>query len=210
VLPLPDEHWTFFRAFLKAPRVVASVMPSSSLLEQRVVRAADPQAARVVVEFGGGTGGITRALLQAAGPQARVLVIERTAEFIESLERIHDSRLEVVHGCASSVGAELARAGHPAVDAVVSGIPFSTLPEVLAAEIVGEVHQALAPGGRFVAYQFSDAVADYARPVMGEPEVQHELRNMPPLKVFTWRKEAGRPGDGRKNGAEFGRLRDGG
>lgn len=203
---MPNEHWTFFRAFLKAPRVVASVMPSSSLLEQRVVRAADPQAARVVVEFGGGTGGITRALLRAAGPQAHLLVIERTREFIESLQGIDDRRLDVVHGCASSIGAELERAGHPAADAVVSGIPFSTLPEVLAAEIVGAVHKALAPGGRFVAYQFSDRVADVARPVMGEPEIQHELRNMPPLKVFTWRKPGGPPDSGRKNGAEFAGL----
>ena len=186
--------WTFFQAFLKSPRIVASVIPSSSHLERRVVKAAYPATARVVVELGAGTGGITQSLLSAMSPQARLLVIERTADFIDNLQRIDDKRLDVVHGCASSIGAELRRREYPAADAVISGIPFSTLPKLLAAEIITAVHGALGPGGRFVAYQFSDRVVDYAQPVLGTPEVEHELYNLPPLRVFTWRKE-GRPRD---------------
>jgi len=189
-----NENWTFFQAFLKSPRVVASVIPSSSFLKRRVVTAAAPATASVVVELGAGTGGTTRSLLKAMGPQTRLLAIERTADFIENLQRINDNRLDVVYGCASSIGAELKRRGYPAADAVISGIPFSTLPKALAAEIVTAVHEALGPGGRFVAYQFSDRVADYAQPVMGMPQIEHELYNVPPLRVFTWRKEK-RPRD---------------
>lgn len=143
----------------------------------------------MIVEFGAGTGGITRSLLNAMGPQARLLVFERTLAFVSNLRRIDDSRLSVVHACASSIGAELERRGCPAVDAVISGIPFSTLPAALATNIIAAVHAALGPGGRFVAYQFSDRVADYARPLMGAPEVEHELCNVPPLRVFTWHKK---------------------
>lgn len=193
-----SESWTFFQAFLKSPRVVASAIPSSSHLERRVVRAAAPTAAGVVVELGGGTGGTTRSLLEAMGPQARLLVIERTVDFIESLKQINDIRLDVVHGCASSIGAELKRRAYPAVDAVVSGIPFSTLPKLLATEIITAVHGALGPGGRFVAYQFTDRVADYAEPLLGTPEVEHELYNLPPVRVFTWRKK-GRPQESDKH-----------
>jgi phospholipid N-methyltransferase len=188
---MDSENWTFFQAFLKSPRVVASVIPSSSFLERRVVTAAAPATASLVVELGAGTGGITRLLLKTMGAHARLLAIERTADFVENLLRINDTRLDVVHGCASSIGAELKRRGYPAADAVISGIPFSTLPEALAAEIIAAVHGALSPGGRFVAYQLTNRVADYAQPVMGAPEVQHELCNLPPLRVFTWRKEAG-------------------
>ena len=184
-----SANWTFFQGFLKSPRVVASMVPSSTFLEQRVVNAADPATARFVVELGAGTGGITRSLLQAMDARARLLAIERTAEFVEKLEQIHDSRLDVVHGCASSIGAEMIGQGYPSADAVVSGIPFSTLPEDLAVKIIAAVHEALGPQGRFIAYQFSSRVADYARPLMGPPEVEHELRNVPPLRVFVWRKE---------------------
>lgn len=186
---MPNANWTFFQAFLKAPRVVASVIPSSPFVLRKVVKAADAANARVVVELGGGTGGTTRAMLKAMNPQARMLVIERTADFIGTLSGIDDHRLEVIHGCASAIGEELERRGHPSADAVISGIPFSTMPPELAEEIIAGVYEALAPGGRFVAYQFTDRVADYARPVMGAPEVEYELVNVPPLRLFIWRKE---------------------
>ena len=189
---MPNENWTFFQAFIKSPRVVASVIPSSSFLERRVVRAADLANADMIVELGGGTGGVTRALLKAMAPEARLLVIERTADFISKLRRIDDPRLDVVHGCASTIGAELQRRGLAAADAVVSGIPFSTMPRSLAGAIAAAVHAALTPGGRFVAYQFTDRVADYSRPVMGRPEVELVLRNVPPVRIFTWRKGSAR------------------
>lgn len=185
---MPHENWTFFQAFLKSPRVVASVIPSSPFLVRRIVKAADPGTAKLVVELGGGTGGTTRAMLKAMGPQSKMLVIERTAEFIDTLDGIDDPRLEVVHGCASKVCDELAGRGLPAADVVISGIPFSTMPPGLAQEIVAGVQKALVPGGRFVAYQFTDRVRDYARPVMGSPEVEIEFVNVPPIRLFIWRK----------------------
>ncbi|MEX2495769.1 MAG: methyltransferase domain-containing protein [Woeseia sp.] len=186
---MDNDNWTFFQAFLKSPRVVASVIPSSSWLKRRIVEAAAPGSASIVVELGAGTGGTTRSLLKAMQPDARLLAIERTAQFVRNLRQIDDARLELVHGCASSIGAELKLRGYRSADAVISGIPFSTLPGALAAEIITAVHQALVPGGRFVAYQFTDRVADYARPVMGRPEIEHELRNVPPVRIFTWRKK---------------------
>ena len=181
-------HLRFARAFLRSPRVVASVVPSSPLVERRVVQAAQAHRSRVIVEFGGGTGGTTRALLKGLPPDGRLLVIERTAEFIKGLEKIGDPRLTVVHGCASSIVAELGRHGLDGADAVVSGIPFSTLPARLAGQIVDALYAALVPGGRFVAYQFTDRVADYARPVMGEPRIEYAFWNVPPVRIFTWYK----------------------
>lgn len=198
---MPNESWTFFQAFLKSPRVVASVIPSSPFLVRRIVKAADPASARVVVELGGGTGGTTRAMLGAMAPQGKMLVIERTAEFIDTLDGIDDPRLEVVHGCASTIGDELTRRGLAAADVVISGIPFSTIPPGLAEDIVVAVRDALAPGGRFVAYQFTDRVADYAKPVMGSPEVEFEFVNVPPIRVFIWRKDRAAEAISHVNGA---------
>lgn len=184
-----SDNLRFFQAFCRSPRVVASITPSSPYLERRVVRAADTATASVVVELGPGTGGITRALLSSMGPQANLVAIERTADFVENLQRIDDSRLDVVHGCASTIGAELERCGYRTADAVISGIPFFNLPHALAVQIVNAIHAALGPNGRFVAYQFMGKVADYAQPVMGVPEVEYELYNLPPMRIFKWHKE---------------------
>lgn len=183
-----SARWKFFQAFLRSPRVVASLLPSSPFLERRLVQSADLANADVAVELGSGTGGTTRALLDAIPPGARLMAIERTAEFAEALADLDDERLTVIHGCASTIGTELARQGIDSADAVVSGIPFSTLPSDLAEDIIRQIHLALRPGGRFVAYQLSRRVAEYAQPVFGSPRVEHELRNVPPLRVFTWRK----------------------
>jgi phospholipid N-methyltransferase len=190
------ERWAFFQAFLKAPRTVASAIPSSSFLERRVVRTAGISDAGVVVELGAGTGGMTRAVLAAMRPDARLVSIERTDEFIPILQRIEDPRLDVVHGCASTIQQQLGRLGLDGCDAVFSGIPFSTLPPDVCDAIVAAIDESLRPDGRFVAYQFTDSVADYARPVMGDPVVRHEFRNIPPLKVFCWQKPAGTPAMG--------------
>jgi phosphatidylethanolamine/phosphatidyl-N-methylethanolamine N-methyltransferase len=182
--------WTFFQAFLKSPKVVASMIPSSPFLERRLVRAARLDSASTVVELGSGTGGTTRALLKAMPDGSNLLTMERTGEFVTALNRIGDPRLHIVHGCASTLATELESRGLGPADAVISGIPFSTLPPDLCKQIITAVHDALRPQGRFVAYQFSDRVADYARPIFGSPRIEHEVRNVPPLKVFTWEKAA--------------------
>ena len=187
---MASSTWTFFQAFLRSPRVVASMIPSSPFLERRIVTAAALERAGVVVELGAGTGGTTRAMLSAMRRDARLIAIERTAEFVEPLQRIDDPRLTVINGCASTIVEQLQSLGLDHADAVVSGIPFSTMPPELAATIAREVYRALAPHGRFVAYQFTDKVADFARPVFGEPKIEHELRNVPPLKVFIWERAA--------------------
>ncbi len=87
---------------------------------------------------------------------------------------------------------------------MISGIPFFNLPEALAVQIVSAIHAALGPSGRFVAYQLMDKVADYAQPVMGAPEVEYELYNLPPLRVFTWHKECLPREDSHHNDAAFG------
>jgi len=155
-----------------------------------VVRAAGIASAATAVELGAGTGGTTRAMLAVMPAESRLVAIERTPEFVGPLEAIGDPRLTVVNGCASAIVDELELLGLDGADAVVSGIPFSTLPPELASTIVREVHRALKPLGRFVAYQFTDKVADFSRPVFGPPRVEHEIRNVPPLKVFTWQRQA--------------------
>jgi hypothetical protein len=65
-------------------------------------------------------------------------------------------------------------------------------------------NDALAPGGRFVAYQFTDRVADYAKPVMGLPEVEIEFVNVPPIRLFIWRKDGAARAADRINGASIG------
>ena len=186
-----SEHLTFFQQFLRNPRQIGSVIPSSRFLERRIIRAADIARADVVVELGPGNGGTTRALLRAMSPQARLLAIEINRDCYEMVCRIRDPRLTVHLGSAENLSELLQHYGLAAADVVVSGIPFSTMDEGTAARIAAAIAGALKPGGRFVAYQVSRKVADVNRGFPGPARVEVELLNIPPLRVFRWEKQAG-------------------
>jgi phospholipid N-methyltransferase len=184
-----DPRILFFRSFLARPREVGSIIPSSRFLERRITRCADVQTSRVVVELGPGTGGTTQAVLRAMPADAQLLSIEINpglASLVRS--RIHDRRLTVHQGSAADLPAALARHGLGAPDVVLSGIPFSTLPRGLALRILWAVHNSLALGGRFVAYQVRDRVAVLGRQVFGHPSVAMELFNVPPMRIYRFEK----------------------
>jgi len=180
-----DAPVLFFRSFLERPMEVGSIIPSSRFLERRVARTAALRDARVVVELGPGTGGTTQALLRALRPDAHLLAIEINPRLAERVrKRLPDPRLVVHCGSAAEITDALVAHGLAAPEAVISGIPFSTMPRALALDILHSVRGALAPGGRFVAYQVRDRVAVLGREVFGPPSVALEVRNVPPMRVY--------------------------
>jgi phosphatidylethanolamine/phosphatidyl-N-methylethanolamine N-methyltransferase len=185
------DSFEFLRGFVRNPAQVGSVMPSSRFLEQRLVRQAGIRDARTVVELGPGTGGTTAALLQAMAPAARLLAIELDPDFHRHLgATIADPRLLLELGSAERLAELLAAHRLAAPDAIVSGIPFSTMPKAVSDSIAAAIAQVLRPGGRFVAYQVRGHVADFVAPYLGEPDRQWEMVNVPPVRVYTWIKPA--------------------
>jgi phospholipid N-methyltransferase len=176
----------FFQSFLRRPGQVASIIPSSRFLERRIVRVAEVGNARLIVELGPGTGGTTRALLRAMAPDAKLVSIEINPDFIPLLERIGDERLIVAEGSATQLVEILHKHGLSSPDLVLSGIPFSTMPRAVGLQILHAAQAALAPGGRFVAYQVRDRVETLGRQVFGRPRIQTELLNVPPMRVYRW------------------------
>lgn len=167
------------------------MIPSSRFLERRIVALAETRSAQTVVELGAGTGGTTRAILRALSPGARLLSIEINPRFCALLRRIGDPRLTVHYGGAQELREAILLYGLPAPDAVISGIPFSTLGPGVGPMIIETISATLPFGGRFVAYQVSKHVEDLARPLLGPARVEMELLNIPPLRIYRWEKHPG-------------------
>lgn len=181
----------FFRGFLREPRQVGSIIPSSRFLERRILEASELSSARLVVELGPGTGGTTRTFLQNLSQDARLLSIELSPYFHELLHEIDSPRFINHLGSAEDLAGILAshHLGQP--DVVISGIPFSKMPEPVANRVVHAVADNLAEGGRFVAYQFRSEVARITDPIMGPSASSTlEMRNIPPMRVYRWSKAA--------------------
>ena len=186
--PQPDDRLAFFQGFLKRPREVGSIIPSSRFLERRVTRTAGLADAKLAIELGPGTGGTTRSFLRAMQPDATLLAIEINPHFVDVLGRWEDPRLRVHHGSATDLRTILDKHDLPAPDAILSGIPFSTMPRTLGRDILRAVHDVLEPGGCFVAYQVRDVVEGLGNEVFGHASKQTELLNVPPMRVYRWTK----------------------
>ena len=181
------SSFAFLRGFVRNPAQVGSVVPSSRRLEQRLVRDAGIASARMVVELGPGTGGTTIAFLRAMAPAAQLLAIELDRDFHRHLRlSIADQRLSLELGSAEQLASFLADKRLPAPDAIVSGIPFSTMSPEVSDRIAATIAMVLRPGGRFVAYQVRAHVASFVSPYLGQPDRKWEVANVPPVRVFTW------------------------
>jgi phosphatidylethanolamine/phosphatidyl-N-methylethanolamine N-methyltransferase len=189
-LPRAGDHLRFLIGFLRRPMSVASVVPSSRWLTRRVAAAAVRDGTRTVVELGPGTGVVTRSLLDVLPRDGRLLALELEPDFADRLAEEPDPRLAVHAGDAQALREIVAEYRWSRVDAVVSGIPFSTLGPERGAAVLRAAWDVLAPGGRFVAYQFRPHVDRFATPLFGPPDVTFEPRNVPPMSVYCWHKPA--------------------
>lgn len=179
----------FFKGFLKHPATVGSVIPSSSAMVNKVLGPVDWARVKTFVEYGPGVGTFTLPILDRLPPDAELIAIDLNPDFADFLKReIRDPRLRVVRGSAADVQRIVADLGHSQADYVLSGLPFSTLPEGVGDRIAAETAAVLKPDGAFLVYQFSGKVAEFLAPHFAHIERGFEWLNIPPMKLFWARK----------------------
>lgn len=172
----------FARQFLANPRGVGSLIPSSQPLVSRMLSGVDWTGVATAVEFGPGTGVVTRAILKRLRPDARLIAFEINADFAAYLQRhIDDPRLIVL-----PVSAELVAEHVPdGCDVALSSLPFSIMPRDVRSRILAATAHVLAPGAPLIGYQYSPAWLAELRTAFPRVALRFEPRNWPPAMVFT-------------------------
>jgi len=169
--------------------MIGSLIPSSRFLVDRLLQQVDWNRTRVVVEYGPGVGNITREILRRLPQDATLVAIEMNENFVRLLrEENRDSRLKVVHGSAADVRRILKMLGHRGADYIISGIPYTTLPEDVRVRVMRESRAALNPGGVLLIYQFTRAVLPYLRREFEHVRTDFEPLNVLPAQLFTCEK----------------------
>jgi len=121
---------------------------------------------------------------------AKLLSIEINPVFNGLVDRIEDNRFIAHLGSASELREIIAKYDLDPPDAIVSGIPFSTMSRSVGSQIVEAVSSLLSPKGRFVAYQVNNQVATLCKPFLGPGKTSTEILNIPPMRIFQWVKNA--------------------
>ena len=175
----------FFKGFVKHPVMVGSIIPSSDRTVKKMLEPVDWDNTKLFVEYGPGIGTFCQPVLDRMRPDATLLVIDLNEDFIDYLRKtIRDSRFIAVHGSAADVNAIIAQFGFKNADYILSGLPFSTLPNNLGPIIADETAKAIRPGGAFLVYQFRARARDFMAPHFTRIDKGFEAWNILPCHLF--------------------------
>ena len=175
----------FARNFFRYPKLLGSLVPSSPFLVKHLLSFIDWKRARIVVEYGPGVGTLTREILKRIGPKAVLVAIELNPEFVELLQNeIQDPRLRVVYGSAADVRSILQKLNLPHADYVISGIPYTLLPDRIRRVVTRETHYVLHPEGAFLVYQFTRTVLPYVSSIFPNVKQDFKLFNILPARIY--------------------------
>lgn len=185
-------------------RTTSAIVPSSRYLAQAMLEPLPLARAKVVVEFGPGTGVLTQGLLSSMTADATLLAFEINPRFQQYLrQRFPDRRLVVVNSSAESLEAELEQRGVTRVDAAVSSLGITFLSNGQRHAVLGGltrfldkdsvftqyhyVHGLLPwferENGRLTRFRATELLSQYFRSV----ERRFVWRNVPPAFVFICR-----------------------
>jgi phospholipid N-methyltransferase len=181
----------FLEGFVRHPVMVGSIIPSSRFTIAKMLSRVKWNECKLFVEYGPGVGTFCQPVLDRMSREGALIVIDTNPLYIDYLRRtITDSRFTAVLGSAADVE-EIVRAhGHEHADYVLSGLPFSTLPEGVGPAIAAATHRVIRPGGAFLVYQFSTRARDFMARHFNHIEKDYELLNVLPCHLFWGWKDA--------------------
>lgn len=180
------EGELFFRQWLRSPKSMGSVIPSSQALARAIADAVKWQPGQYVVELGGGTGAITQGLLERGIPRDRIIVIELDQQLYEFLQqRLPGS--QVIKGDATKLDGILEKMGVDNVSTVVSGLPMLGMPFEFHKAIVGQGLKAVGDRGHMLQYTYSPLPPVPARKLGIRARLcRYVMRNFPPATVWRY------------------------
>jgi len=176
------ERIRFFRSFLANPRQVGAILPTSRRAVRDMLDMANFAQARCIVELGAGTGVYTEEIVGRLHPDARLLAFEVDPDLVATLDgRFEDPRVQIINDSAENVGNYLDGAK---VDVIVSGLPFTSLPEPVKRNIFEQITRVLASNGVMVAIQYSTMVQRDLKRAFASVRRRFSPLNVPPAFLF--------------------------
>lgn len=148
----PFGLWLFARELLASPGHIGAAVPSSKFLAKAMAEQIPDSFQGIIIELGGGTGAITRALLERGISPRKIVVVERSKSLYEHLSKRFPN-LNIIHGDAVDLDALLSDNELP-VAAIVSSLPLRSLPKATVEKIKEALRQTLDPDALFIQFTY--------------------------------------------------------
>ena len=181
----------FLWEYLKHPFRVGAVAPSGRGLSRKMMEPVDFHQAEVIVEYGPGTGAFTREILSRKRPETRLVLIEQNDTFFRELYARCQGKdnTTVIHGSAEEADRLVWELGVSCADAVISGLPFTSLPQGVSLRVFAATRQLIRDDGVFVTFQYSKVKEGLFARHFQIREVLREWHNLPPAYVYVLNKK---------------------
>lgn len=149
--------WKFLKEYISQPDTIGAIAPSSRHLAAAMAASIDFDQARCIVEYGAGTGVFTREVAARKKPGTVYIVIEQNGRFYKMLQKQFQKTAGVVlvHGDAGDVCRFLEEQGFQHADYIISGLPFTSLPEQVSRRILSQTQEAVGAKGVFTTFQYT-------------------------------------------------------
>ena len=142
-----------FREFLRAPNKIGAVAGSSSILSNKMLDEVDWETAKNIVEYGPGTGAITRHIAARLSAEQRFFAVELNDRFVAVLAK-HCPTVKIRIGSVGDIRSICDSEEMPSVDAIISGLPWTAFGEELQNELLDAMFSVLSEQGQFITFAY--------------------------------------------------------
>ncbi|SRR6056297_218678 len=175
----------FIRESIRNLKTVGTITKSSRALCKGAAKEVDYTKAKEIVELGAGDGVITKHILKAMAPDARLMVFEVNEPFCDQLRAIDDDRLVVVQDGAERLDHYIKEHQFGDLDAVISAIPFVIFSDEQARQIITDCRNHMKIGAPYVQVHYSLVARKMYREIFGNVKTKFIPLNIPPAFVLT-------------------------
>jgi phospholipid N-methyltransferase len=180
------EISNFIKQYIKNPKTVGAVAPSSEKLAYRMVEDIDFLNASCIVEYGPGTGVFTEKILNKKKDSTIFIAIEYNVDFYEILKDKFKDRTNfiLINDSAENLKKYLDKYNIDKVDYIVSGLPFASLPDAMSKKILSITKEILKVKGEFITFQYTLFKMKLFRRYFDKIKTKKVLLNLPPAYVL--------------------------
>lgn len=177
-----EEKTYFLKKFLRSPKKIGSITPSSPFLAQAMFKTVDWQSVQTIVELGAGTGVFTRQIHARKLNRCEAIIFECDDDMRRRLQRLYPDFHYYEN--AKNICADIRALGLTQVDCIISGLPFANFSQSLRNCILEGVVNSLKPGGQFIAFQYSLQMKKQLNERFKNVELSVVPLNLPPAFVY--------------------------
>jgi phospholipid N-methyltransferase len=163
----------FVREFLKHPKQVGAVAESSGFLAREMAQHIG--SATNVIEFGPGTGCVTKEILRRLPANGQLTCLEINPKFCDDLKKINDRRLKVVNDDVRNYSRRIRN-----FDCVLSSLPLSIFEKSQRDKIIALSGRAKT----YIQFQYTPFLKPKLKRYFEDVEVKFVPLNLPPAFVY--------------------------